>query len=221
MANTAVVYDRDVSSKTLNFEASGALMNASLVMRDRETDSWWSIMTSSAIGGELDGAELDELPVGEKTTWRDWRERYPETTVLSVDGQEHRLNNPYDNYFSSDKTFRDLQIADERLEPKTPVFSFWLEGRTYAAPHSAFEGGRLFGLPGDPSRKVLLYRDTGASIFASTRAWTVDSDYAAATGLDKLIAAARQTTVAGRPLEGFDTFWYSWISVNSDSKLLR
>ena len=30
-------------------------MDASLVMRDRETDSWWSIMTSDAIGGELDG----------------------------------------------------------------------------------------------------------------------------------------------------------------------
>lgn len=196
-------------------------MNASLVMRDRETDSWWSIMTSTAIGGELDGAELDELPVGEKTTWKDWKERYPSTLVLSVDGHEHRVNNPYDNYFASDKTFGDLEISDDRLEPKTPVFSFWMEGRTYAAPHSSFEGGRLFDLPGDSTRKVFLYRSTGASLFASTRAWTVDSDYATATGLEGLVTAAPGSGVSGLALDGFDTFWYSWISVNSDSVLLR
>ena len=28
-------------------------MKASLIMRDRETDSWWSIVTGDAIGGEL------------------------------------------------------------------------------------------------------------------------------------------------------------------------
>jgi hypothetical protein len=43
-------------------------MQATLVLRDRETDSWWSIMTSDAIGGELDGTDLEELPFGEKTT---------------------------------------------------------------------------------------------------------------------------------------------------------
>ncbi len=67
-------------------------MKASLVMRDRETDSWWSIMTSSAIGGALQGTELDELPIGEKTTWADWRRRYPATLVLSVDGGQHKGN---------------------------------------------------------------------------------------------------------------------------------
>jgi hypothetical protein len=196
-------------------------MNASLVMRDRETDSWWSIMTSTAIGGELDGSELDELPVGEKTTWGDWKRRHPETSVLSVAGEEHRVNNPYDNYFDSDKTFRELEISDHRLAPKTPVFSFWLHGRTYAAAHSSFEGGRLFDVPDDSARKIFLYRDAGAPMFASTRAWSVDSDYAATTGLAKLVVAAKSGSVSGPPLDGFDTFWYSWISVNSNSALLH
>ena len=56
------MYDRELGDRLLSFEASGALWQASLVMRDRETDSWWSIMTSEAIGGELDGADLVELP---------------------------------------------------------------------------------------------------------------------------------------------------------------
>ena len=47
-----------MGDEELNFEASGALLDASLVMRDRETDSWWSIMTSDAIGGDLGVAAL-------------------------------------------------------------------------------------------------------------------------------------------------------------------
>ena len=34
-----MVYGRNVAGTELNFEASGALLDASLVMRDRETDS--------------------------------------------------------------------------------------------------------------------------------------------------------------------------------------
>ena len=118
MANTAVVYDRNVNGKELNFEASGALLDASLVMRDRETDSWWSIMSSTSIGGDLDETRLKELPVGRKSTWKDWVEAHPDTVVLSIRGHEHVENNPYDNYFSSEETFRGLVIEDTRLAPK-------------------------------------------------------------------------------------------------------
>lgn len=193
-------------------------MNASLIMRDRETDSWWSIMTSTAIGGVLDGAQLDELPVGEKTTWGDWVDRYPQSLVLSVGGTEHRENNAYDSYFASDETFGNMEISDLRLGPKEPIFSFWLDGKTYAAPHEAFPGGRLFELPGDPDRKILLYREAGSPMFASTRAWVVA---AAAGDIASLLAASKADGFTGTPLDGFDTFWYSWISVNSDSILLR
>ncbi len=93
-------------------------------MRDRETDSWWSIMTSTAIGGELEGEQLVELPISEKATWGDWSARYPDTLVLSIDGEEHVPENRYDNYFASDGTFRDLEIDDNRLPPKAPIFSF-------------------------------------------------------------------------------------------------
>ena len=73
-----MVYGRSYGDRKLNFEASGALKQASLIMRDRETDSWWSIMTSDAIGGELVGTDLVELPRGEKVTWKDWRRRHPD-----------------------------------------------------------------------------------------------------------------------------------------------
>ena len=165
-----MVYGRDVAGNVLNFEASGALLDASLVMRDRETDSWWSIMTSDAIGGKLKGTELEELPYGEKTTWKDWVTRYPQTRVLSVAGVEHVEESPYDNYFSSAETFRNLEIADRRLAPKEPVFTFWIADQPWAVPHTLYEGGRLFELEGVAGKRLLLYRSPEASVFESTRA---------------------------------------------------
>ena len=218
-----MVYDRTVGDKKLNFEASGALMDASLVMRDRETDSWWSIMTSDAIGGELDGTDLVALPQGEKATWRDWRRRHPDTLVLSVDGAEHIDNNPYDNYFASDSTFRDLEIDDHRLEPKDPIYSFWRAEEPYAVPHTAFTGGEVLEVEGWGEKRLLLYRGKKASIFESTQAWIVPAALVAEIAKTKdLLALVWAGDAAGvEQLTGFDTFWYNWVSVNEDSHLVR
>lgn len=215
------MYDRKVKGKELEFEASGALLDASLVMRDRQTDSWWSIMSSDAIGGQLEGTELDVLPAGEKVQWKEWVARHPDTLVLSVGGREHVRNNPYDNYFTSDGTFRGLEVKDSRLPPKAPIYAFTLGGETYAAPHSAFAGGGLFELEAVPERQVVLFREPGAAIFASSEAWTVDSETASGKSPDELLAAAREDAAGFERLDGFDTFWYTWVAVNADSRLLR
>ncbi len=194
-------------------------MQASLVMRDKETDSWWSIMTSKAIGGPMDGQDLVELPYGEKSTWGDWVRRYPQTKVLSVNGKEHEERNPYDRYFTSDGTFRDLKVADDRLAAKTAIYSFRLGGQAYAAPNKAYEGGKLFAAEElGEGKRLFLYREKGASVFASTLAYVVDAGVKAKEVLRRVEA---QDTEGFEPVEGFDTFWYNWVAVNKDSKLLR
>ena len=209
------MYDREFGDRKLSFEASGALWQASLVMRDRETDSWWSIMTSRAIGGELDGAELVELPHGEKATWGDWRARHPGSLVLSVDGREHEPVNHYEEYLANDRTFRGLEIADDRLPAKEPIFSFLLGGRPYAVPHAAIQGRRLVELAG--GTRLLLFRAPGAEMFATTRAWRVPAGVAT-----ELLPADGGLEAAGFvPLEGIDTFWYNWAAVNEETEILR
>lgn len=180
-------------------------------------------MTSSAIGGELNGVDLVELPVGEKTTWKSWRERYPQTLVLSVEGVEHDERNPYEDYFASDETFRGLQIEDRRLEPKQPIYAFWIDGRPYAAPHAAFEGGALFETEMQDGQRVLLYRPPGAPLLESSRAFRVSGELAASgqTPLELVTMAESGRSSGIEPLAGFDTFWYSWIAVNPSSRLLR
>ena len=210
------MYDREFGDRELNFEASGALWQAALVMRDRETDSWWSIMTSQAIGGDLEGADLVELPYSEKVTWAEWRARYPDSLVLSVEGRQHEPNNRYEEYSANDRTFRDLEIRDQRLEAKEPIFSFFLDGKPYVVPHSAVEGRRLFEVDG---ARLLFFRQPGAEMFASTRAWRVPAE---ADGAVEALPPVDELEAAGfSPLGGIDTFWYNWAAVNQDSEILR
>lgn len=213
-----MVYDRRIDDRELTFEASGALMSASLVMRDRETDSWWSIMTSDAIGGPLDETELVELPRGEKARFGDWVERHPETLVLSVEGVEHVQNNPYDNYFASAQTFRGLEVTDERLAAKEPIFAFWIEGRPFAVAHREIEGGELMELA--DGTRLLLWRPAGAPIYASSSAWRLSEESAEGDVSDLLERARAGDEELGPLADGFDTYWYTWAAVHPDTRIL-
>jgi hypothetical protein len=233
------VYDREYNGQRLEFETSGGLLNASLVMRDRQTDSWWSIMTGDAIGGHMQGEALKEIPVGEKTTFGAWKEQHPNTLVLSVGGREHDDQDAYAGYWESDRTFRGMEITDHRMKPKQSIYSFQHESVPYAVAHDDFESGALFALKGDEARRVVLYRAAGASLHASSRALLVPEELVAkqdgriwfrsavseewdtahaVQGWDDVEALAG---VAGvETLSGFDTFWYNWVSVHPNSVIL-
>jgi hypothetical protein len=221
------VYGRHYEGKDLRFEASGGLMHAALVMRDKETDSYWSIMTGNAIAGELAGTPLDELPLGEKAEWKDWVARHPDTLVLSVNGVEHIENNPYDNYFDSDSGFRGIEARDGRLETKDPIYSFQQDGRAYAVPFSAFEEGAVFVTGG---KELFLYRPRGAEIYYSTLAFQGEAgDFVRGDGgwrhdpSGTLLDPDRGGfDGSGSPsrLEGFDTFWYMWSLTHPETQVL-
>ena len=128
------------------------------------------------------------------------------------------LSNPYDSYFTSEGTFRDLQIDDDRLPPKEDIFSFWLDGRAYAVTHRAAEGGKLYEVDG---RTLLFYREPGTSFYASSSAYILDTDQTNGRSAAELAARLAQGDMTGAErLNGFDTFWYSWVAINKDSQLL-
>lgn len=84
------MYDRRVKGQTINFQVSGMLWQRSLVMRDVETGSLWSHLLGKAMRGKLEGAELAMLP-GAMTTWKEWRTRHPDTTVLGMSRTAERF----------------------------------------------------------------------------------------------------------------------------------
>ncbi len=221
------MYDREYKGKTINFEASGGLINSSLVMQDFETDSYWAIMSGEAIAGVFKGTRLAELPVGEKLRWKEWVKKHPNTLVLSVNGKEEGVN-AYGRYFNDSEGFRGQGAKDKRLKTKEPIFAFKFSGKPYAAAHAAFEEGKTFQLG---EEVLFLYRRKGAEIFESTVA------YLSKTGFEKteegwveresgcrFDPAAGAFSGAGDCAQrqtGFDTFWYNWSLNNAATDVLK
>jgi hypothetical protein len=77
------VYARKVGDQVLTLQVSGKLWNRSLVIRDIETGSLWSHILGKCMDGDLKDATFDFIPAT-LTTWKDWKERYPESTVLDL-----------------------------------------------------------------------------------------------------------------------------------------
>ncbi len=225
------MYDRKIDGEILEFEASGSLYHSALVMQDNQTMSYWALMSHKAIGGPMEGAGLVELPIGEKTTWGEWKRKHPKTLALSVDGAEHVEANPYDNYFNSEKTFRPAVKPDGRLSPKASIFTFNLDQRAFALPHEKAAGGWVG--PAGKSR-VFIYRPETASIYRSTVAFALvhegePVELSRQEGqwrspkwglLSPETGAFEKGGVQLRKLAGLDTFWYIWSQYHPDGALL-
>ncbi len=220
------MYSRSYGGQELNFEPSGGLVNSSLVMQDKQTDSYWSIMSGQATAGRLRGTKLVELPVSEKVRWSEWRQRHPDTLVLSIGGREYSRD-AYASYWRDPNGFRGQRARDRRLPTKAPIFAFELAGADYAAAHDAIEGGAVFSLA--DGRRVFLYREPGAPLFASTAAFVSaagfvrDGDAWVELGTGARFDADTRAFVGGEVerLPGFDTFWYTWSLNNPETQLLQ
>ena len=211
------MYSRDYEDVTVEFEASGGLINSSLVMQDRQTDTYWSMMKGKAIAGELEGNDLVELPVSEKMQWRDWKAKHPDTLVLSVRGREDTRSS-YRSYFADPKGFRGQKAQDKRMLTKEPIFAFHHGAVAYAVRQKDIEGGAVYEL--EDGIYALLLRPRDASMFASTTAYLSEHGFEQVEGE----WAAIDTEVPlseTEPLRGFDTFWYNFSLNNPDTKVLR
>ena len=219
------MYDRSYGGRTLRFEASGGLVNSALILQDRETDSYWSIMEERATAGDLRGTELVRLSGTEKRRFSDWVEEHPGTRVLSVGGREHAPD-AYAGYWDDERGYRGSRARDARLPTKASVFAFRLGERRYAIAHEAVEGGLALRLGAD--LHLFFYRAEGAEIFASTRAfesragflrdrdrWT---ELETGASFDPRRGLFRGGRVKG--VSGVDTFWYSWSLTHPETRLL-
>jgi len=78
LTHVAAVYDRSVDGRKLTFENSGALWRDTLVLKDRETGTYWSSATGLGLSGPLAGRLLDAVPAA-YTTATAWRRAFPES----------------------------------------------------------------------------------------------------------------------------------------------
>lgn len=116
---TNQVFNRTVDGQTVEFGTSGKLYNSNLVMYDRNSNSLWSQALGQAIVGKQAGLKLDRIPF-DVAFWREWKQLYPDTNVLSRDTGSSRPYgaDPYGSYYSNNDLFFPVSNKDDRLELK-------------------------------------------------------------------------------------------------------
>lgn len=100
-----------------------------MVMIDRQTGSIWSHLDGLALQGPLQGTEMEYLPLLH-TTWEEWLELNPDTTVLSDDTPFQERYRDVQLGLPNRNTGRDLLSVDPRLESEELVLGV-VVGDTY------------------------------------------------------------------------------------------
>ena len=146
LCGAGILFDRRVPGHERPFEfgSSGLLYRSNKLMYDRETDSLWNQFTGRPVVGKLAGSgiELKQLPVT-IASWGRWRERHPDTKVLSPDTGHVRDYKPgaaYGRYFASPNLMFPTGLADGRLNAKDQIFGVRVPAGAKAWPLEAFRG---------------------------------------------------------------------------------
>jgi hypothetical protein len=143
---TGAVFRAELNGRPLHFEYD-SMVNANEVHRDVETGSRWQQSTGKAISGPLKGNILTMYPFI-LTTWKEWRTRYPNTTVL----------NPLAGYLDRFGVLRPLMKSrtsgegaapagsfnrDDRLRPREMIAGLAVGTETMAFPLTALRIARV------------------------------------------------------------------------------
>jgi hypothetical protein len=136
LTDLSAVLDRRVAGRTLTFENSGALWKDMLVMKDKETGTYWTPATGKALAGPLVGETLTILPAP-VTTAEAWRELHPATLCLET-GELSAVPLRLRLYAASSwEGVSGKKTTDKRFKPKEEVF--YVGGRTEALAFTAAE----------------------------------------------------------------------------------
>ena len=248
LCNSAVAYDRRVGERILDFGTSGALLNSSLVMYDRQTESLWSHYTGEAVVGHLTGAQLALIPV-QTVSFERFLSSHPDGQVLGLDtGHSRRYGqNPYEFYDSNNRPFLFRGPFDDRLKPITRVLALRDGSDGAVIPYDVLEERRVVPFTFAGMELVALFepgtasaldralieegRDVGAtgvfvsSVGGQTVELSADAgggfvDAASGVVYDILGRPSGGSGAALEPVEHLDTFWFAAAAFYPDAEII-
>ena len=129
LCNAAVVFERRVDGRVLDFGTTGKLRKSNLLMYDRQSESWWQQFLGEAVVGAMTGKRLRMLPARIESIAR-FRAREPAGMVLVPrDPSLRRYGvNPYYGYDSAARPFLYDGEVPENIRPLERVVSLGERG---------------------------------------------------------------------------------------------
>lgn len=135
LCGSVIPYKTTFKGDKFELGTSGFLYRSNKLMYDKATQSLWNTLTGQPVVGPLvgKGIELSHLSVV-TTTWKAWKQRHPDTQVLSLDTgyrRDYGEGVAYQDYFATDQLMFNTPFDDTRLNNKQEVLAL----RFAAAPN--------------------------------------------------------------------------------------
>ncbi len=147
------MYSAKVNGEATTFGTSGMLYRSNKLMYDRLTNSLWDQLTGKLLIGPMwdSGIQLDFFPVV-LTTWEEWLELHPDTTVLTREAGLYNAafyvpeDDPraiYYDYFNSPETMFPVPDRNDSLKAKDVVLGVQLKDGSKAYSSEALQQVRI------------------------------------------------------------------------------
>lgn len=172
------MYDSEIDGGDVEFGTSGFLYQNNKLMYDRTTNSLWHSLTGEPVVGKLanSGIVLNRHPVT-VTSWGEWLEQHPETTVVDIDtGFNRQYFDPredgsaYFEYRASPKAMFPTFTVDERVPEKDDVVGISSDGESIAFPVDVVVAERVISTTVGSTDLVLIGHPESGVVGAFERA---------------------------------------------------
>jgi hypothetical protein len=198
LCGSGVAFAAGAPGRVRQFGVSGLLFNSDVLLYDRETESLWSQLLMQAVSGPDKGERLAPLPLVH-TSWQAWRDKHPETLVLSTKtgfDRDYSVN-PYPGYATDDAVRFPVRERSARYHPKERVLGVEVNGTFKAYP-------------------LLELSRQGMSTFNDV----IDGQLIVIQ-FDAQSESARALDHRGELLPAITAFWFAWYAFHPDTEVFQ
>ena len=236
LCGAMILYDTTVNGVHHELGTSGFLYRSNKLMYDQATKSMWSTLSGTPVVGALagQGIELQTLYVV-TTTWKEWKKRHPNTSVLSLDtghARDYREGAAYADYFATDKLMFGVPKLDARLPNKAEVLalrSAETPGDPLAISADLLMKNRVFHERVGARNVVVLTDASGANrVYASGShrfvEWIGDDGVRDSVGGAWRVDEGGLRGPAGQTLARLPAhraFWFGWYAAYPGTRLVK
>ncbi len=236
LCGSMILYETGVDGVQHELGTSGFLYRSNKLMYDEETQSLWNTLWGTPAIGPLvgEGIRLPRRSVV-TTTWGAWRERHPETTVLSLNTGHRRDYGEgvaYRDYFSTDELMFNTSQTDNRLANKAEVLGlvFPADDAAPLAISAAYAKANPLIHENVGDNDVVVVTDSSGAmrVYASDdvrfSSWDGDERLTDSAGNDWTLSEDKLTDETGRHLArlpSHSAFWFGWYGAYPSTRLIH
>jgi hypothetical protein len=233
------VYSRTVNGQVTEFGTSGFLYRSNKLMYDRATNTLWRQFIGEPVVGPLafSGIQLKLFPVT-VTTWEQWLEEHPNTTVLDIQTgiytpdrylPESDPSSIYHLYREDAGTMFPVPLESDLLATKAEVFGLLLggEARAYALDsltetlvvNDTLGGGDVVIITDPKAGAARAYESGGHTFSVGEGSMIVDENGTSWVARDDALVQDDDPSQELPRLDARNAYWFGWSSNHPDTSV--